>query len=117
MAGSATKSIFYAYSPDGQRFSPRVRLDDPSATSASHPQIALRPDGRALVVWDDLSNRTRRVVMRRVASQQTGDLIVLSGGSSAYYPVAAVVGPRELVAWTQAASGSDSRIRVVSSDR
>jgi hypothetical protein len=123
VAGStAGKAIFYAYSPDGRSFSARVQLNDPDATAAAHPHVAIAADGRALVVWDDLLNRTRRVLMRRVGRPAGGQpgaigrLEVLSREAGAYYPVVAVAGRRELVAWTDTRD-TDSRIHLIAVGR
>lgn len=122
---TAVKGIFYAYSGDhGQTFSPRVRLDDPKATIASHPAIAF--DGRDLVVaWDDLSpTKERRVRMLRLdlkriatggpgaASPRPDDTMFASDRGPASYPSLAVAGDRVLVAWTgEGEAHSDIHVR------
>jgi hypothetical protein len=84
--------------------------------------VAIAADGRALVVWDDLLNRTRRVLMRRVGRPAGGQpgaigrLEVLSREAGAYYPVVAVAGRRELVAWTDTRD-TDSRIHLIAVGR
>ena len=117
-----SKGIFYAYSTDsGKSFSARQRLDDPQATSAAHPAIAL--DGRdVVVVWDELSPaKERRVRLRRLSQSDsaawapessTGLLVNAEGPAS--YPSVAVAGGKIVVAWAgEGASHSDVRVRRV----
>ena len=123
---TAAKGIFYSYSADhGQTFAPRVRLDDPSATVASHPAIVF--DGRDVVVaWDDLSpTKERRVRLLRLELHRIGvggsgaawtprpdnTLFAADRGPSSY-PSLAVAGDHVLVAWTgEGEAQSDIHVR------
>ena len=111
---TTTKGIFYAYSADhGRTFSPRVRLDDPKATIASHPAIVF--GGRDLVVaWDDLSpTKERRVRLLRLGlkgleadgsgaawTPRPDETMFASDRGPASYPSLAVAGDHVIVAWT-----------------
>lgn len=115
------KGVFYAYSTDqGRTFSPRVRLDDPQATVASHPAITL--DGKDVIVaWDDLSpTKMRRVRLRRLSSSGSGadwkplldDAILASERGPSSYPALAIAGDKIVVAWTgEGEAHSDVQVR------
>lgn len=116
---TATKGVFYTFSSDnGQSFSPRIRLDDPSATGAGHPTIAI--DGRDLIVgWDNLSPmKQRRVRLRRISSSGWGPAwspdaapSIFGSEGPASYPSIAVAGGKVIVAWTEE-SGDHPAIHV-----
>ena len=63
--GRDRMAIFHASSVDeGMMFSPRERVDDGRGVGASHPRIAAGRDGRVAIVWDQLVNGGRHVVVR-----------------------------------------------------
>jgi hypothetical protein len=95
------KGIFYARSSDGASFSPRVRVDSGERDPA-HPQIARDGTGAA-VVWDEIGNGERHIVMRRIAeSGAMGGDDTISEERSASYPAIASTPDGLIVAWTSA---------------
>ncbi|MES1254379.1 MAG: sialidase family protein [Acidobacteriota bacterium] len=118
MAGGAAAdesipALFYAWSDDGQRFTPRQRL--PTEGTPGHVQAAIDAAGGLMVVWDELVAGRRRVVL---ATRHQGDgraggfnRAVISGNAGAAYPVVALGADGAVVAWTD--GGPDrSAIRV-----
>lgn len=102
------KAIFYATSRDGRRFTQRTRLDAGTADPA-HPQIALARDGTAAVVWDEMSDGTRRIMLRRVTPDDTlAPAEVVTTERGATYPSIAATTRGFVVAWTSGAS--DARV-------
>jgi hypothetical protein len=84
------KGIFYA-TLSGAAFTPRKRLDAGDADVA-HPHIAADDHGNAAVVWDELVNGTRRVVLRRLSH--------VFEGPGVNYPVVAAADGHWIMAWT-----------------
>jgi len=106
------KAIFYATSTDGRAFSPRLRVSM-EGRHASHPQIALDPDGRAVVVWDEAAEGTRQAWLAQTRRGAAGfePPMKISGDAPASYPVVARVNDGFLVAWTEG-GGDASTIRI-----
>ncbi len=59
-----TPSIYLAYSDDkGDTFSPKQKLNLSKGTFPDHPQMAVDPEGRLIIVWEEQSPVRREVVM------------------------------------------------------
>ncbi|MDO9117091.1 MAG: sialidase family protein [Nitrospira sp.] len=59
-----TPSIYLAYSDDkGETFSPKQKLNLSKGTFPDHPQMAVDPAGRLVIVWEEQSPVRREVVM------------------------------------------------------
>ncbi len=59
-----TPSVFLAYSDDrGDSFSPKQKLNVSKGTFPDHPQLAVDPEGRLVIVWEEQSPVRREVVM------------------------------------------------------
>lgn len=59
-----TPAIYLAYSDDqGATFSPKQQLNVSKGTFPDHPQMAVDPEGRVVVVWEEQSPVRREVVM------------------------------------------------------
>ena len=105
--GEPHKALFYATSRDGRTFSARAPVPTVGSTNPGHPQLALTPDGAA-IVWDETVAGVRRVSMTRVA--RSGGFQppqVVSGTESALGPVVARTSAGDLlVAWTSRPASS-----------
>jgi hypothetical protein len=117
--GEPYKAVFYAISRDGKTFSPRARIPTAKNITPGHPQLALTPNGGAVIVLDEAIGGTRRVSLARVSAR--GEIQapeVLSGDESAAHPVITPTpsGPL-VVAWTSRANSpsnpSTIRVRLV----
>jgi hypothetical protein len=105
------KAIFLASTRDGRTFSARVRVS-PEGRNAAHPQIALDPDGRVFVVWDELENGRRRLFVTGLGANGTfRPPSAITGSDAAWYPALAPSNGGVLVAATEGAS-ADTVIRV-----
>jgi hypothetical protein len=59
-----TPTVFLAYSDDhGDTFSPKQKLNVSKGTFPDHPQMAVDPEGRIVIVWEEQSPVRREVVM------------------------------------------------------
>lgn len=59
-----TPAVFLAYSDDrGATFSPKQKLNVSKGTFPDHPQMAVDPDGRIVIVWEEQSPVRREIVM------------------------------------------------------
>jgi hypothetical protein len=59
-----TPAIYLAYSDDqGKTFSEKRKLNRSKGTFPDHPQMAVDPDGRVSVIWEEQSPVRREVVM------------------------------------------------------
>jgi len=59
-----TPAIYLAYSDDqGATFSPKKQLNVSKGTFPDHPQMAVDPEGRVVVVWEEQSPVRREVVV------------------------------------------------------
>jgi hypothetical protein len=116
--GEPTLALYHSMSPDGKRFSPRVRL--PTEGVAHHPQAAVANDGSLLVVWDETIDRSRRIVMARGSAGDIGGVRfrrqTVQPGELGVYPAVVPVGAGALVAWTSGPA-SESVIRVLRTGR
>jgi hypothetical protein len=57
-------AIYLAYSDDqGQTFSEKKQLNRSKGTFPDHPQMAVDPDGRVIVIWEEQSPVRREVVV------------------------------------------------------
>ena len=97
-----TLALFYAFSRDGLRFTPRQLI--PTEGFPRHPQIALDSRGEAIVAWDEQASGIRRVAIGRgtVDDNGTARFIrqLLTGGQAGTYPVVATTDGGAIVAWT-----------------
>lgn len=60
-----TPAVFLAYSDDrGNTFSPKQKLNVSKGTFPDHPQMAVDPEGRLVIVWEEQSPVRREIVMR-----------------------------------------------------
>jgi BNR repeat-like domain len=59
-----TPAIYLAYSDDqGNTFSEKKQLNRSKGTFPDHPQLAVDPEGRAIVIWEEQSPVRREIVM------------------------------------------------------
>ena len=59
-----TPSIYLAYSDDrGRTFSEKKQLNRSKGTFPDHPQMAVDPQGRVMVIWEEQSPVRREIVM------------------------------------------------------
>ena len=59
-----TPAVFLAYSDDrGETFSLKHKLNVSKGTFPDHPQMAVDPEGRLVIVWEEQSPVRREVVM------------------------------------------------------
>lgn len=59
-----TPAIYMAYSDDqGQSFSQKKQLNRSKGTFPDHPQMAVDPQGRVIVIWEEQSPVRREIVM------------------------------------------------------
>jgi hypothetical protein len=111
--GEPTLELFYAASPDGRQFSPRLRI--PTEGTPRHPQIAVAPNGSLAVAWDERANGIGRIVLARSAS--SGQTLrsfkrgPVSDDREAVYPAIVAIPDGIVMAWTSG-TASSSRIRV-----
>jgi hypothetical protein len=60
-----TPAVYLTHSDDrGMTFSPKQKLNVGKGTFPDHPQLAVDPDGRVVVVWEEQSPVRREVVAR-----------------------------------------------------
>jgi hypothetical protein len=108
VAGGAEERIglFYAYSSDGKTFTPRVEVKNLGSLKPSHIQMTSRSDGRLGIVWDELSDGVRKIVMATGAPGAGGAASLSSGqlvsdpAVTGTYPSVAPAPSGFLVAWT-----------------
>ena len=59
-----TPAVFLSYSDDrGDTFSPKQKLNVSTGTFPDHPQMAVDPEGRIVIVWEEQSPVRREIVM------------------------------------------------------
>ena len=59
-----TPAVYLAYSDDrGETFSPKQKLNVSKGTFPDHPQMAVDPEGRLVIVWEEQSPVRREVVV------------------------------------------------------
>lgn len=99
-----TLGLFYARSTDGRTFSPRLRI--PADGTPSHVDLALDEHGSLVLVWDQLKDGSRHIMMsRRSAADPAAEFArptVLPSSAGGSFPVAAGVPGAAVVAWTSA---------------
>lgn len=96
--GEPTLELFYAVSNDGLGFSKRRRV--PTEGVPRHAQIAATRDDSLMVVWEEQTSGTRRIVAGRARGGQPFTRRIVSTGGRAVYPVVASAGATTFVAWT-----------------
>jgi hypothetical protein len=108
-------ALFYSSTPDGEHFTPRVRVPTLGSPKPTHPQIAIDPTGRVVVAWDELvqgrRNAVARVLTRGADGSPTfGEVITLDTDGAAVYPVLAATSRGLVAVWTTG-SGEQSAVR------
>ena len=59
-----TPAVFLAYSDDrGDTFSPKQKINVSKGTFPDHPQMAVDPEGRIVIVWEEQSPVRREIVV------------------------------------------------------
>lgn len=106
-------ALFYATSPDGIRFTPRMRILTAGGLKPTHPQIAIGPAGRVVVSWDENVEGRRVAAMREViraaaGAVRFGDLVTVAAGPGVNHPVLAVTDTGLVAVW--ATGGDPSRV-------
>lgn len=111
--GSA--GVFYSRSTDGAKsFSAPIALGVAQYSRPAHVQLALAPQHRVLVVWDDGTRQVPQVMLRvsRDGGGHFADAMQLSDGArAATFPVLGVSGDSLAVAWSDesaTAAGSEA---------
>ncbi len=106
-------AIFYASTGDGRRFTPPVRIPTFGGPKPSHPQIVVDRGGRIFVAWDEGVNGKRMAAVRELKLRANGDpafgeVVTLSAGDSATYPVVAATDKGLIAVWMT--GGDQSRV-------
>jgi hypothetical protein len=78
--------VLYAMADDGGRFGTPRRVHTSSTSIPDHARLAVRPDGRAVIVWEDATAVRRRVLLREATAQHLGPTRVLSDAVKGYAP-------------------------------
>jgi hypothetical protein len=78
--------VLYATAHDGVRFGAPQRVHTSSTSIPDQARLAVRPDGRAVIVWEDATAVRRRVLLREVIAQRLGPTRVLSDAVRGYAP-------------------------------
>ena len=60
----ARPDLYFATSDDGRRFGPPRRLHTSATSIPDHARMAVDPEGRAVVVWEDSTAVRRRILLR-----------------------------------------------------
>jgi hypothetical protein len=112
-----TGTIYYAWSDDGRRFTPPIRVPTLGTSRPSHPHIAIDARGRVMVAWDEVLKGARAAAAREVrragSGIEFGPTIVLDEAGPAMYPVLAAVADGWLAVWTRGGTPSSVRGRVL----
>lgn len=98
----ARPELFFAIAEDGRRFGPPRRLHTSSTSIPDHVRMAVGPDGRAIIVWEDATAVRRRILMRYTVDggRTLSAIQTLSTAIKAWEPdVAAARDGGFLVAW------------------
>jgi hypothetical protein len=111
-------ALFYTSTRDGRRFTPRIRVPTLGGPKPSHPQIVVDRKGRTFVAWDESVNDGRIAALREIrvpadAAPTFGDVVTLSAGGPALYPVLAATDKGLVAVWTAAGDPSRVEARVV----
>jgi hypothetical protein len=104
------KAIFYASTRDGRTFTARERVST-ERHNAAHPQIAVDPRGNPFVVWDELVDGRRQLVMTSRPDGRFRPPAPIGTTDPAWYPAIARSTDGILIAATEGGS-SESVIRV-----
>ncbi len=102
--GESRMTLFYAVSRDGKRFGARTEI--PSRGAASHPQIALRSDGSAVVAWDEVVAGARQLGFARVRWSANGTptfspIGAPAPGAGQWYPAISTASGGIVAAWVR----------------
>ena len=81
-----TPDVLYAIANDGVRFGTPQRVHTSSTSIPDQARLAVRPDGRAVIVWEDATAVRRRVLLREATAQRLGPTRVLSDAVKGYAP-------------------------------
>jgi hypothetical protein len=107
-------AIFYAHSSDGRHFSKRLRVSAAANRDPEHVQVIQADGGDLIVAWDEVAEKTRRVVATRVRAGDSaavaGEPTVVSAGRPARHPALAATSTGVIVAWTDGAAGGATTI-------
>jgi hypothetical protein len=92
--------VLYAVAAEGTQFGAPQRVHTSSTSIPDHARLAVRPDGRAVIVWEDATAVRRRVLVREASGARLGATRVLSDAVKGYAPDVAI-GPDGIpvVAW------------------
>jgi hypothetical protein len=106
-------AIFYASTKDGRRFTTRMRVPTLGSPRPMHPQIAIDRSGRMVVAWDEVIDgqrvaSARELRLRAGQDPSFGELMTLSPGGAAMYPVLAATDSGFVAVWTT--GGDPSRV-------
>jgi hypothetical protein len=104
------KAIFYASTRDGRTFTERLRVST-ELHNAAHPQVAIDPRGNVFVVWDEIIDGRRQVVVSHRRDRQFTPPTPIGTTAPAWYPAIARTSDGILIAATEGAS-SDTTIGV-----
>lgn len=104
------KSIFYASTRDGRTFTKRVRISN-ELHNAAHPQVAIDPRGNPFVVWDEIVNGQRQIVMSHRREGRFTPPTPVGTTVPAWYPAITRSSDGILIAATEGAS-SETKIGV-----
>ena len=94
--------LYLATSADGRTFGPKRRLHTSSTSIPDHARMAVQPDGRAVIVWEDATAVRRRILFRYTADggRTLSPIQTLSSAVKAWEPdVVAASDGRFLIAW------------------
>jgi hypothetical protein len=109
--------LFYAHSADGRAFTPRVEIATLGSLKPGHLQMAIRPDGRIGLAWDEISDGVRKIVIAEGTMDGRGPAVLSKGrlisdpAVSGTYPSIAPSKDGFLVAWTSGAAEA-SKIKI-----
>ena len=100
--------LFYASSADGRSFGHRERLA--TRGTPSHAQMTLDRDGGLVLVWDEVNQGSRQIMMSRtpVSGGDFSAPVALTRAGRATFPVVAGTSDAVVVAWTSGAPESST---------
>jgi len=104
--------LFYAASPDGAAFGPRVAI--PTAGPAAHTQIVTDGAGAVMIAWDELIGTTRNIGIARTPRSDGSPMerVWKSGTVEGGWPVLAVANGTPIVAWVSGIASPSTAITV-----
>jgi hypothetical protein len=111
-------ALFYASTRDGRTFTPRTRIPTLGSARPTHPQIVVDRRGRIVVAWDELLDGQRVAAAREVTRPwgqrvDFGQVITLSPGGPATYPVLAATDSGVVAVWTTGGDASVIQARTI----